>query len=169
MPALGLLRIVPVWAWALAALLAWGAFQKHQATKATREAEQATAAAVIASSKAQAEQAARDQEFQFAEAARKAADAYRQNVARQQAAAAGARNELDSLRSAIANTPAEPACASASAPRGVDAAGTFRELFGNCAANLQALAAEADRLKASVTGLQEHIRSVHAPPDNRKP
>lgn len=157
---LGLLRVVPVWAWALAALLAWGAWQKHSATKATRQAEQATAAAVIANSKAQAEQAARDQEFQFAEAARKARDEYARNIARQQAAAAGARAELDSLRDAIANSAPSPACTGASSPGGIDVTGTLRELLGSCAGTLSDMAAEADRVKGRLTALQDHVRAT---------
>lgn len=159
---LGLLRAVPVWAWALAALLAWGAFQKHRATSATEQSERAKAAAVIATKTAEAEKAEREREFQFAEATRKAADAYAKNVARQQAAAAGARADLDSLRDAIASAPG-PACPASSAARGPDADGAFRELFGSCAANLQALAQEADRLEAKLTGLQDYVRSVTPP------
>ena len=32
----GLARAVPIWAWALAAVLAWGAWQRHSATRATQ-------------------------------------------------------------------------------------------------------------------------------------
>lgn len=161
---LSILRVVPVWAWALAALLAWGGFQKYRATSATQKAERATAAAVIATKTAQAEQAEREREFQFSEQARKAADEYARHVARQKAAAAGARAELDSLRDAIAASPASPACTGASAPRGIDAAGgTFRELFGSCAATLQSLAQEADRLEGKLTGLQSYVQSIQVP------
>lgn len=44
--ALGLAKAVPVWAWTLAACLAWGGFQKHRAGAAAAELQQAQAAAI---------------------------------------------------------------------------------------------------------------------------
>lgn len=42
-PVLGLLRVVPVWAWVIAGALAWGAWQRHQALGAAAELAENTA------------------------------------------------------------------------------------------------------------------------------
>jgi hypothetical protein len=43
-PVLSVLRVVPVWAWALAACLAWGAWQRHAAASATNTSSESVAA-----------------------------------------------------------------------------------------------------------------------------
>ena len=125
--------------------------------------EAAELQAALSAKTQEAEAQARAQEFEFATNARKAADAYRTNVARAQAAAASAAAGLDGLRDAIANAPGA-ACPAAGAASGVDAAGAFRELFGACAATLSAVAQEADRLEARLTGLQDYVRAINPEP-----
>lgn len=114
--------------------------------------------AALATATAAAEKEARTRESEMADAVRKASDVYAQNLKRAQAGAAGALSELDSLRNAIASGPAAPASAASGSTDG--AGGPERQLFGACAATLQGMAAQADRLEAKVIGLQDYIRSL---------
>lgn len=159
--ALGLLRVVPIWAWALAAALAWGGWQRHTAASATKAKAAAEQRAALETANAKAEREAREKEHQFAESARRAADAYQSNLARNRAAAAGARDELDRLRDAIAAAPAGPASSASASSGRADGAAVTRLVLGECARAVQALAETADGLEARLIGLQGYVRSIH--------
>lgn len=164
--ALALLRVVPVWAWALAALLAWGAFQKHTAVRATRAAEQAAASAQVHAATAEAQRQAREQEAAYEDQARRAADAYATTISRARRDAAAALSERDQLRDAIAAAPAGSCGPSASAPATgrADGAAALRDVLGACAGVVQELAAAADADAARLIGLQAHIRATTPAP-----
>lgn len=66
-------------------------------------------------------------------------------------AAAGARSELERLRSAIAAAPADPA----SCPTGAPGADTARELLGECASALEEMGRRADGHAADALRLWE--------------
>jgi cell division septum initiation protein DivIVA len=121
--------------------------------------EAAEQRAALATATAAAEKEARTREAEMADAVRKASDVYAKNLARAQAGAAGALSELDSLRNALnATSPAAPASAASGSTHGTG--GPERELLGACAATLQGMAAQADRLESKVIGLQDYIRSI---------
>ena len=160
-PALTVARAVPVWAWALAACLAWGGFQRYRAISATKAAAVAEQRAAVEAATSEAERAARAQEQRYADSARQAADAYAANLNRTRAAAGAARDELDRLRVAVASAgPASGPAAGASAPGGSDGAAQLRIVVGQCASALSEVAAAADRCEARVKGLQDYIRSI---------
>lgn len=162
-PVLSIARAVPVWAWIVVACLAWGGWQRHRATTATKAAAAAEQRAAVESATAQAEALARQTEQQWAANARSAADAYTANLTRARAGADAARSELDRLRAAVAGTAAAPASGSASgaaAAGGSDGAAQLRLVFGECAAALQAVAASADQCEARVKGLQDYVRAT---------
>lgn len=160
-PVLSVLRIVPVWAWALAACLAWGGFQRHRATSATKAAAVAEQRAAVEAATSEAERAARAKEQTYAENARQAADAYAANLERSRAAAGAARSELDRLRVAVASAgPASGAASGAAPGSGPDGTAQLRLVVGECAAALSEVAAHADRCEARVKGLQDYVRGT---------
>lgn len=120
--------------------------------------EIATDKAAIATATAAAEKEARTREQQMADNARKAADTYAQNINRARAGADSARNELDGLRSTIAEAgpvPADPTAASRA-----DEAARARYVLGQCVGVVQALAATSDDLEARLIGLQDWAKGV---------
>lgn len=162
-PALTVARAVPVWAWALAACLAWGGFQRYRATTATKAAAVAEQRAAVEKATAEAEALARQAEQQWAANVRSAADAYTANLTRARAGADAARSELDRLRAVVSGTAAAPASGAASgaaAAGGSDGAAGLRVVVGQCAAALQALAGTADQCEARVKGLQDYVRGT---------
>jgi len=161
-PLLGLARMVPVWAWIVAAALGWGAWQKHSATSAAKVAAVAEQRAAVEAATAQAESAAREREHELTHNTAKAADVYRSNLAAAQRAAAGARTDLDRLRNAVGSAPSCRAGEGAGATSGTDGAHAFRVVVGECAAALQEMAAIADDRQARVTGLQDYIQAIGA-------
>lgn len=161
--ALSILRFVPVWVWAVVALLAWGGFQRHSATQATKAAAAASQAAAVHAAAAEGERQARQLEQTYATNVQKASNAYAQNLRRARAAAADTRSELDRLRDAAAV--AAPSCAAgpgAAASAGADAAAGLRQVLGSCAQSLSELAAAADADAARVTALQDYIKAIGA-------
>lgn len=118
------------------------------------EAEHATALAA-------AESAARTREQALVAAKQKAEEAHEVNKKQSQRAIAGARSELGRLRDLLATRAASQAAADPATSTGTDgAACTERELLGEGAGHLADLAAEADRLSTTVTGLQGYIYAV---------
>lgn len=162
--ALKVAKAVPVWAWALAAVLAWGAFQKHAATRATKAAEQAQASATMHAAAAAAEQRERELEARLASQTRKVTDAYNAQLAAARRSAASARDELDRVRDAIAAAPG--ACApghGSSTPGAADGAAGLRQVLRECVGTVQALAEAADADAAKLTGLQSYVHATRSP------
>lgn len=155
------LRLVPWWAWALAAFLAWGGWQRHVATKATKAAAQAEQRATVEAMAAAAERRERQAEQTYTDNARSAADAYAQNLRAARVAADRTRDSHDRLRDAIAASAAAscpgPASAAASA---TDGSAQLRQVLGSCAAALRDLAAAADQDAAQLIGMQDYIRAI---------
>lgn len=82
-------------------------------------------------------------------------------------AARSARAELDGLRQELYAIPAPDPAASlhaAPTPGRVDGATIERQLLGECATTLVAVAAEADLLAAQLVGLQSYVRDVCSAP-----
>ena len=82
-------------------------------------------------------------------------------------AARSARAELDGLRQELyALPPADPATGvqAAPTPSRVDGVSIERQLLGECATTLVAVAAEADLLAAQLVGLQSYVRGVCSAP-----
>ena len=156
----GILRVVPVWAWALAAILAWGGWQKHRAESGTKAAAVAEQRAAVEAATAEAERQARAQEQDFAARARSAADAYSKQVADARASAGRARVGLDSLRNAIAAAPSCPASPSASSSGRTDATAELRGVLGSCAGAVQKLAEAADADAARLIALQQYVQAM---------
>ncbi|MBP8176296.1 MAG: hypothetical protein KAX77_00905 [Xanthomonadales bacterium] len=160
-----LIKLVPWWAWGLAAILAWGGWQRHVATKATKAAAQAEQRATVEALAAEAERKERQIEQAYTVNARTAADAYAQNLRAARVAADRARDSHDRLRDAIAAT-AAPGCtgASSAAAGGTDGAAQLRQVLGSCAAALRDVAAAADQDAAQLVGLQGHMRALGIAP-----
>lgn len=163
-PILGVLRAVPVWAWALAAVLAWGAFQKHRATSATQKAAEAQQAAAVHAAAAAEQAKAREIEHQLSTRAKEAADVYQANLAAARSRERGARTELERLRIAIANDAAGSCSAApgASAPGRADAAPPVHAVLGSCASALQELAGIADEDATRLKALQDYVIAIGA-------
>lgn len=107
---------------------------------------------------ATAEAQARAREHQMATAKQKAEEAHESTKKQSQRAIAGARSELERLRDVLAT---RATAADTAAPGRTDgAACTERELLGEGAGHLADLAAEADRLATTLTGLQGYVRAV---------
>lgn len=100
--ALGLASGIPVWAWALAAVLAWGGWHRHQERQVRADFEAAKAAAEVAraasAAEAKAETAHREAEKKGAiDEARKSAARARAALLEQQSAAGELRDRLAAL------------------------------------------------------------------------
>lgn len=145
-----MLKAVPVWVWALAAALAWGGWQKHQATEAQRaiaeqreEAMQATITETARRLKAQ-EGVTRD--------ADKAA-------AKARASAASAAASVVRLRERLAATSAS---ADPTAPSTGEAA-RLADLLGQCADRYVFVAGAADRAIVAGQACERAYESLKTP------
>lgn len=156
---------VPWWAWAAAAVLAWGGWQRHTATVAARQAEQAKASAAAHAAAADAERRARNLEQTYTANVRSAADAYAVNMQAARAAADRARSGLDGLRHAVAAIPACPAASDPTPAGRADATAGLRLVVGECAAALSQVAEAADACDARLTGLQGYVRATQQQKD----
>lgn len=145
---------------ALLVMLAGTHWKAYHAGGAAVQAKWDKDAELRAQQALQAEQAARKREQDLAAQKRKVEERYANDKRKAAAAAAGARSELDRLRGEIA----QPACVGAdcdpAAAIGVDGGAVERQLLEQCAAALVGVAQDADRLAATVIGLQTYVRSV---------
>jgi len=107
---------------------------------------------------ATAESTARAREQILVSAKHQAEEAHAVTKKQSQRAIAGARSELDRLRDILATRHAntDPT----TSPRTDGAACIERQLLGEGAGHLADLAAEADRLSATLTGLQGYVNAV---------
>lgn len=156
---LAMARGVPFWVWALVAALAWGGIN-HQRAGSQAEKRAAAEKAAAVQAVAAAEQAkAREREAELSDATRKAADAYRSDLARRAAAAAAVRADRDRLLDAVASgtCPAAPGAAAAS---GIDGSAALRVVVRECTTALSQVAEAADASDARLKGLQDYVRAT---------
>ena len=158
---LPLLGRVPAWAWAAAALVAWGAIQRYEARHYRAAAAEATLSANQQAAGLKDEREQRSREQAAARRAQETADAYAIQRNRAQAAATAARDERDRLRDALAAAaPPSRAGSDPAAAGGVDDATRRGVVVNECATALQAMAAAADQAEERLRGLQDYVSQV---------
>jgi chromosome condensin MukBEF ATPase and DNA-binding subunit MukB len=138
---LTLLRAVPIWAWALIAILAWGGWQRHAATQAQTALRLRDAA--VAAETIKAQQASMTETARRLAAQKEIADDAQARSRRAAVDAAGARSAADGLRGQLA---ALAASAAAGHPTAVDGrqAGVLARSLGECVGRYAEVAAVAD-------------------------
>jgi hypothetical protein len=142
-PVMSVLRAVPWWAYALAACLAWGGWQRHRANSAAATYQRAQIDAAKATEAALAENI-RETARRLAEQQKATNDADAKLVkARSDAAgAAGAAERLRKQLLAIRAASAPTGDPSATGPGSAD---RLAEILGECVERYRAVAAAADR------------------------
>lgn len=143
---LAILGRVPLWAWAVAALIAWGGWHRWQAIDARRDFDQAKAAAETERAASAAEVAAETQ--RRLTAIQKEADHATTQALAARADADAARDAEQRLRARLAAVQAraraaDPAATSGSAPTG-QAADVLADVLGQCIGRVRSLAEYAD-------------------------
>lgn len=107
-----------------------------------------------------AEQDARKREHSLETQKRKVEDQYANDKRKAAIAAAGAQSELNGLRNELYAIPAPVASANPSTPARTDESPIEYQLLGQCATALVGVAENADRLAATVLGLQKYVENV---------
>lgn len=141
-PILAVLRAIPWWAYAIAACLAWGGFQRHRAVSAAKEYQQAQAEA--AAEREQALQAAINETARRLAAQAQATKEADEQTARAVATAAGAIGAANRLRSQLAAIKAS-AAASHPTAAGAGQTGRLADVLAECVDRYRTVAAAADR------------------------
>lgn len=106
------------------------------------------------------EQAARKHEQWLVQEKQKAEVRYVEEKRKAAAAANDAQSHLVRLRNELYSLGSAPRKCPAPSARADAGAGLERDLLGQCATSLTAMAAEADRLEALVVGLQQYVKNV---------
>ena len=159
-PVFAILRAIPIWAYVVALVLAWGGFQKHRAT---------VAAGVVA---AQAQKAAQEREAALAAAIQErdrrlsaqveVVTHANAEIDRVKADAGRTLSERDRLRARLASLQARRPGAGASAPA-ASPTDSLPDLLGQCADRYASVAAEADRAVVAGLACQQSYESLKQP------
>ncbi len=145
---------------ALVAALAFSHMFAYRTGRAVVRAQWDKDIAVRTQAALAAEQAARHREQDLVIARNRSEERYAQEKRKAASSASSANSELGRLRDQLAARNSASPQDSAANARANGAAGLERELLGHCAAALVGLAAEADRLEATVVGLQSYVKDV---------
>jgi Protein of unknown function (DUF2514) len=142
-PLLGALRAIPWWAYALAACLAWGGWQRHRALSAAKVYQQAQVEAAKRTEAALAENI-RETARRLAAQQKATQDAEAKTV-KARSDAAGAAGAAERLRKQLLAIRAASAPAGDPSATGPGSADRLAEILGECVERYRTVAAAADR------------------------